>query len=149
MMRIEEVSLEDLNHIHNLEKKVFENDAFSKALMKKLIRRSTFFIKLERKGIRIKLIGFAIVVKDRRDRVNIINFVINPKFQNKGYGTYLLTDTMNRIKEMGGIRQIVLNVKVDNSIAVYLYEKFKFKIVKRIDNYYQSGDAGFLMELNL
>ena len=148
-MKIKDVSLQDLNQIYKLEKLIFGEDAFSKDLIRKLIRRNIFFLKLEKKGLIKQLIGFAIAVKDRKDRINIINFLINPKFQNQGYGSYLLNEIIKRVKELDEIIQIVLNVKVNNEAAIHLYEKFRFKIVKRIDNYYRSGDAGFLMELDL
>lgn len=148
-MKIKDVIPKDLNRIHNLENTIFGEDAFSKDLIKKLIQRNFLFLKIEKKGIRKPLIGFAILVKDRKDRINIINFLINPKFQKQGYGTALLNEIIERIKELEEIIQIILNVKVDNEAAIHLYEKFDFKIVKRIENYYRSGDAGFLMELNI
>ena len=148
-MRIKEVTLKDLNQIHKIEKEVFGEDSFSKKLIKRLIQKNLFFIKLELKDIKKPLIGFAICLKDRQDQVNIINFVIKPKFQNKGYGGYLLEETLNKVKKMDEITQVVLNVKIYNQKAIHLYEKFKFKIINKIDDYYKSGDAGFLMERKL
>ncbi len=49
-----------------------------------------------------------------------------------------------------GIKKIILNVQISNSSAIRLYEKFKFKKNPKIlENYYQSGESAFLMELKL
>ncbi len=144
-MKIKNVRLKDLIEIHNLEQKVFKENAFSKDLIKKLIQRSTFFFKLERSGIKKFIIGFVIIVEDREDRVNIVNFLINPKYQNKGFGSWLLKYTIDKIKGLKKITKIVLNVKIDNHIAIKLYEKFNFRIVEKFENYYQSKESAFLM----
>jgi len=148
-MKIKNVRPKDLIEIHNLEQKVFKENAFSKDLIKKLIQRSTFFFKLERSGIKKFIIGFVIIVEDREDRVNIVNFLINPKYQNKGFGSWLLKYAIDKIKPLKKITKIVLNVKIDNHIAIKLYEKFNFRIVEKLDNYYQSKESAYLMVLDI
>ena len=148
-MIIKEVSSKDLNEISRLEKIVFNKNAFSKDLIKKLIRTNTFFLKIETKKIRKEILGFIIVVKDQIDRVNIINFLINPKYHHKGYGTYLLQRTIQKIKELNKIKKIVLNVQLHNLAAINLYRKFGFEILEKIENYYQSKEDAYLMEMKL
>lgn len=146
-MKIKEVTPKDLTEICNLEHEVFKEDAFSKELIKKLIHRNIMFYKLEKTGIKKILVGFVIIVKDRKDRVNIINFVINPEYQNKGYGFLFLKYIIERIKKTEeDIKKIILNVKSNNSIAIKLYEKFNFRKIKRIENYYRSKESAYLME---
>ena len=146
-MKIKEVTPKDLTEICNLEHEVFKEDAFSKELIKKLIHRNIMFYKLEKTGIKKILVGFVIIVKDRKDRVNIINFVINPQYQNKGYGSLFLKYIIERIKKTEeDIKKIILNVKTNNSIAIKLYEKFNFRKIKKMDNYYRSKESAYLME---
>jgi len=96
-----------------------------------------------------KLIGFIVVIKDREDQANLINILIHPQFQSKGYGSLLLQEMIERIKRLKEIKKIVLNVQVNNSIAIKLYEKFNFqKNSKIIENYYQSGEDAYLLELS-
>ncbi|MFX0041843.1 MAG: GNAT family N-acetyltransferase [Candidatus Hodarchaeota archaeon] len=148
-MKIKDVNLRDLRSIYNLEQHVFKENAFSKKLVEKLIQQNTLFLKLEDGKIIKRLIGFIVVIKDREDQANIINFLIHPQFQNKRYGTLLLQETIERIKRLKEIKKVVLNVQVNNSIAIKLYEKFNFqKNIKIIENYYQSGENAYLMELN-
>lgn len=147
-MKIKEVSYKDLNQISMLEREVFGEDAFSKDLIKKLIRRNTLFFKMIKSSFKENIIGFVVIINDQEDRANIINFLIKPKYQNKGLGAQLLKYAIQRIKMLDGIRKIVLNVKVNNEIAIKLYENSKFKIIQKIDEYYHSGDDAFLMELD-
>jgi len=150
LMKIKDVSIRDLRSISNLEHQIFKENAFSIKLVEKLIQQNTLFLKLEDGKIMKKLIGFIVVIKDREDQANIINLLIHPQFQSKGYGSLLLQETIERIKKrLKEIKKIVLNVQVNNSLAIKLYEKFNFqKNSKIIENYYQSGEDAYLMELS-
>ena len=149
-MKIEEVNHKDLKKILSLERGVFKVNAFSPDLIRKLIEKNFCFLKLELGKIKRDLIGFIIVIKDQEGRVNIINFVVKSEFQNKGYGSFLLKKTIREIKKLKDIQKIILNVQENNSIAIKLYEKFKFKKNPKIlKNYYQSGENAYLMELNI
>jgi len=148
-MKIKEVRLQDLKRICILERKIFEENAFSKQTLKRLIEDNEFFLKIEIGKIKKSLAGFVIVIKDRKDRANIINFLINPKYQNHGIGTILLRRIIEELKTIKDIKNIVLNVNVNNHNAIKLYKKHHFKIMKEIDNYYNNGEKSFLMELNI
>ncbi len=152
-MIIENIKLKDIEKVMALEREVFKENAFSNDLMYKFVQyskeeRNTLFLKLETNTKKKKLIGFIIIIKDRIDRVNIVNFLIKPKFQNKSYGSFLLKKAIEKIKLMGVVKSIVLNVQVKNAIAIRLYEKFDFKKLPNIlENYYQSGESSYVMEL--
>jgi len=149
-MKIKDVTLRDLDKIFNIESKVFGEDSFSKEVVKKLICKNTFFLKLEKKNfLKRDIIGFIIVVKDRADRVNIINILIKPEYQNQGYGTFLLRNTIEKTKKLNEIKKIVLNVSVRNIIAIKMYEKFQFRILQKIEKYYRQDDSAYFMELNI
>lgn len=149
-MRIKEVKTKDLRKIIKLEKKIFKKNAFSKNLLRKLTQQNLIFHKIESDGLFKKLLGFIIVIRDMKNRANLINFVINPKYQGKGYGSFLLNNTLKIIQSKSKeIKKIILNVNIDNINAIRLYKKFDFQIVSKIEKYYQNGDAAYLMELNL
>ncbi|MFX1311814.1 MAG: GNAT family N-acetyltransferase [Promethearchaeota archaeon] len=149
-MKIKNVKSRDLNQIYKLEKKVFEINAFSKNVLKKLINNNLLFLKLEINKLKKKIIGFIIIIKEKKDKANIVNFLITPEFQNKGYGTLLLNRAIKYLKKLNEIKKVILNVQVSNNIAIKLYEKFKFnKDPNVLENYYESGESAFLMELNI
>ena len=149
-MKIKKVKFSDLKQIYQLEQKVFEKNAFSKDLLRKLISNNVLFLKLEIGKLRKNITGFIVVIKENKDKANIVNFLINPKFQNRGYGTLLLKKAIEYLKKLNEITKVVLNVQASNNIAINLYEKFKFKKDPNLlENYYQSGESAFLMELNI
>ena len=148
-MRINTVSIKDLDEIFRLESNTFKKDSFSKNSILNLIINNTFFIKLINVDISNEIVGFIIVVQDREDRVNLINLLISKQYQNKGYGSHLLKYTLNKIKEMNNIEVIVLNVNSKNEVAIWLYQKFGFRIAEKIENYYRQKKNAYLMILNI
>jgi len=148
-MRINAVSIKDLDEIFRLESNTFRKDAFSKTSILNLILKNTFFLKLIDNDISNKIVGFIIVIQDREDRINLINLLIKKQYQNKGYGSYLLKYTLNKIKEMNNIEVIVLNVNSKNEVAIFLYQKFGFRIVQKIENYYRQKKSAYLMILRI
>ena len=148
-MRINTVSIKDLDEIFRLESNTFKKDAFSKNSILNLIINNTFFFKLINVDISNEIVGFIIVVQDREDRVNLINLLISKQYQNKGYGSHLLKYTLNKIKEMNNIEVIVLNVNSKNEVAIWLYQKFGFRIAEKIENYYRQKKNAYLMILNI
>lgn len=148
-MKIKKVNLDDLDKIMKMEKETFKSDSFSKEIMKKLILQSTLFLKLIKKQNKQKILGFIIIIQDDLNRMNIINFLIKKKTQNKGYGSYLLTKTLEIVRQINGIKKIVLNVNTKNKTAIKLYEEFNFRIIREIENYYRNQENAYLMELDL
>ena len=148
-MRINAVSLKDLDEIFRLESNTFKKDAFSKNSILNLIINNTFFFKLINDDNSNEIVGFIIVIQDQKDRVNLINLLISKQYQNKGYGSHLLKYTLNKIKEMNNIEVIVLNVNSKNEVAIFLYQKFGFRIVQKIENYYRQKKNAYLMILKI
>jgi len=148
-MNIKMVSTKDLDEIFKLESNTFKKDAFSKNSILNLIINNTFFFKLINKDNSNEIVGFIIVSQDQEDRVNLINLLISKQYQNKGYGSHLLKYTLYKIQEMNNIEVIVLNVNSKNKVAIWLYQKFGFRIVQKIENYYQQKKSAYLMILNI
>lgn len=148
-MRIITVSIKDLDEIFRLESNTFKKDAFFQNSILNLIINNTFFFKLINDDNSNEIVGFIIIIQDREDRVNLINLVISKQYQNKGYGSHLLKYTLNKIKEMNNIEVIVLNVNSKNKVAIGLYQKFGFRIVQKIENYYRQKKSAYLMILNI
>lgn len=106
----------------------FNNNIFSK-----------YFIYMEKSNI----IGF-INYYDLYDRFEIANIYVMEEYRNKKIGSKLL----ERVIEIGNEKNIVnitLEVRVDNTYARKLYDKYNFKIVAKRANYYDGTD-GLLME---
>ncbi len=80
------------------------------------------------------------------DRIEIANFNVLDEYQNKHIGTkiieYLIKEYSNKVDN------ITLEVKEDNSKAIYIYEKMGF-VKKAIRNGYYDGVDGLLLELEM
>jgi ribosomal protein S18 acetylase RimI-like enzyme len=147
-MRIKEISKKDIPRINELEKKVFRKNAFTKKLLTRLMNYSLMFVKLIKEDQFNQIIGFIIIVEDDKKQANLANFLIDPEYQNKGYGRIFLEKTLSIFKnKFPRYQRIILNVKTTNEIAIRLYKKLGFEIKKEIPFYYRSGDSSFLMEL--
>lgn len=67
----------------------------------------------------------------------------------KGYGEILLAAMIKRSLTLGAT-YVVLEVRVSNTVAQKLYEKYEFEVVDRKTNYYRdNGEDAFDMRLDL
>ena len=148
-MIIDTVTLKDLDEIYNLERRYLKKDSFTKELMLNLIIKNTYFFKLIDNELSNNIIGFIIIIQDREKRVNLINFLIRKGERKRGYGSYLLRYALKKVKALDNIETIILNVNSKNKAAISLYQKFNFRIVQRIENYYRDKQNAYLMILNI
>lgn len=85
------------------------------------------------------LIGF-ILVQFVEDEGEILTFVVDPAFQNKGVGTQLLKNILRKGQKKC-LKNMFLEVHEENLGAQKIYRKAGFKpIGKRVKYYSQKGD---------
>lgn len=93
-----------------------------------------------------KIIGF-LLYSLIYDRIEIEQFEVITKERGKGIGDKLLKYLIEKYKD-SDIKNITLEVKEDNIIAINLYKKYGFKKVSTREKYYD-GINGLLMEKTL
>ncbi|MBQ8891266.1 MAG: tRNA (adenosine(37)-N6)-threonylcarbamoyltransferase complex transferase subunit TsaD [Bacilli bacterium] len=93
-----------------------------------------------------KVVGF-LNYYEIYERMEIVNFNVLDQFQNKHIGSYLLDELM-KIATSKKIKNITLEVRIDNEKAIYLYKKYDFVEVGIRKNYY-NGIDGILMECEM
>lgn len=81
------------------------------------------------------------------DRIEIEQFEVITKERGKGIGDKLLKYLIEKYQDTD-IKNITLEVKEDNIVAINLYEKYGFKKVSTREKYYD-GINGLLMEKTL
>ncbi len=69
------------------------------------------------------------------DEMEILNIAVDPLFQRQGHGTYILGKALEKAKEMQ-LQRVVLDVRISNTAAIKLYEKFSFVQVGTRKKYY-------------
>ena len=93
-----------------------------------------------------KIIGF-LLYSLIYDRIEIEQFEVITKERRKGIGDKLLKYLIEKYQDTD-IKNITLEVKEDNIIAISLYKKYGFKKVSTREKYYD-GINGLLMEKTL
>jgi ribosomal protein S18 acetylase RimI-like enzyme len=89
-----------------------------------------------------KIIAFLKINEYNDDQIAIEYFKVKKSNQNKGYGK----KTINYLIKSYPQSSISIEVRVSNFIAIKLYEKFNFKIINKIKNYYQEpNEDGYYM----
>ena len=81
------------------------------------------------------------------DRIEIVEFNVLDFFQNKHIGSKLLEELI-KLAVSKKLKNITLEVRVDNLKAIYIYKKYGFKEVSIRKKYYNDVD-GILMEKEL
>ena len=93
-----------------------------------------------------KIIGF-LLYSLIYDRIEIEQFEVTTKERRKGIGNKLLNYLVEKYQDKN-IKNITLEVKEDNIVAINLYKKYGFKKVSTREKYYD-GINGILMEKTL
>ena len=82
------------------------------------------------------------------DFADIHDIEVEFEYRGKGYGAKLMELFLNEMKNRGVI-VITLEVRIDNTVAISLYEKFGFECIAVRTNYYKDGCDGLLMRLEV
>ncbi len=76
---------------------------------------------------------------------HIVSIAVLPQFRRRGIATKLMEEALKRLKEIYGVKEVYLEVRVSNLPAIKLYEKLGFVKVRRIKYYYLDGEDAWLM----
>ena len=82
------------------------------------------------------------------DEAQINYFVVNKKFRQKGFGSYLMSFLI-QLCEKKNIHKLLLEVSKNNIIADKFYDRFDFFNVGVRRNYYKDGSDALLKEKKL
>ena len=82
------------------------------------------------------------------DEAQINYFVVNQKFRKKGFGSYLMSDLINKCEKLN-LKKLLLEVSHKNVIAEKFYSRFDFSTVGIRKNYYKDGSDALLKEKKL
>ncbi len=80
------------------------------------------------------------------DRAELDYIYVYSEFRKNGIASKLMEFM---IKECNSVKNITLEVNVNNESATKLYKKFNFDIVATREKYYNNGNSAYLMERKL
>ena len=139
---IRKLTIDDVDYIEqifNLEKEIFKNSAFNKSYMETLIKADNSFIYTY--IIDDKVCGYLMVL-DSIDVYEILAIATIEEYRNKGIAQELL----DKIK----IKDIFLEVRESNQVAINFYKKNKFKEISVRKNYYsEPNENAIIMKLEV
>lgn len=139
-------SIEDLDSLHEIERKCFTIEVYSKQDLRSLLTSpNTICLKASTKG---RIVGFTIGGIRRSNgscQGEIITIDVSPEFRRMGVATLLLRrlDEEFRSRGCSGNR---LQVRVDNKAAIDLFRKLGYQEKKKLTSYYAKGVDAFVME---
>lgn len=76
------------------------------------------------------------------------SLAVHPDFQGKGTAN-LLFKNAERVMSILGADTVILEIREDNRALKYRYEKFGYKIYRRIENYYPDGATAVKMRRSI
>ena len=139
---IKKLTSNDINYIEqifNLEKEIFINSAFNKSYMETLIKADNSFIYTYITDN--KVCGYLMVL-DSIDVYEILAIATVKEYRNKGIAQELL----DKIKT----KDIFLEVRESNQIAINFYKKNNFKEISVRKNYYsEPNENAIIMKLEV
>ncbi|MGA1933168.1 GNAT family N-acetyltransferase [Arcobacter sp. YIC-464] len=135
---IRKALIDDVKNLHHLESSIFSKDEFGISL-------SSFYYHVKRNPIFVyeedSKIGAYILWLKRKNYYRLYSICVDKSFQGKGISKKLLLFSFEQLDNSS----YQLEVKVNNSIAISLYEKYGFRIKKTIKDYYPNNIDAFLM----
>jgi len=82
------------------------------------------------------------------DEAQINFFVIDQKYREKGFGSYLMSYLIKKCEKLN-LRKLILEVSQSNLTAERFYSRFDFSTVGIRKNYYKDGSHALLKEKKL
>ena len=139
---IRKLAINDVDYIEqifNLEKEIFKNSAFTKGSTENLIKEDNSFIYTY--IIDNKVCGYLMVL-DSIDVYEILSIATIKEYRSKGIAQELL----DKIKT----KDIFLEVRESNQVAINFYKKNKFNQISIRKNYYsEPNENAIIMKLEV
>ncbi len=139
---IRKATVKDVTNLVRIEKKVFTQSLGESFLYDELLLNPFahyFVFELNREVV--GYIGYRAIDAN----AEMMNFCFFPEYQGQGFGTELLTYSIEFLKGLG-VNQLLLEVRKSNCQARAIYEKLGFKKSHVRKNYYQTEDAYVYMK---
>jgi len=136
---IEDASIRQLDRLYEIETECFEREAFTRQQIAHLLTDDNSVSLLAK--VNGHIVGFIIgTIYLARNALtgHTLTIDVSPTHREKGIAQRLLGEIEKIFKEKG-VKACRLEVREDNIAALRLYQKFGYKKVARLKNYY--GDA--------
>ena len=142
-MKIRDAIIEDAGEIFKIEQNVFKDYWSLKSIKSEFLNSTNSYISVLE--IDNNIVGY-IFQRIIYNQSHIVNLAIDVPFQHKGYGKFLLKNTLEKDSHD---TDVFLEVKEVNLPAIKLYSDLGFEEIKKKDRYYSDGsNAVFMLKKN-
>jgi ribosomal-protein-alanine acetyltransferase len=132
----------DLERITRIEDASFPVDAFEESEFRRLATAyPDEFLVAEISGNVVGYVAGSVTA----DCGEIESLAVDQGVRGRGVGERLITSLLDRFQR-AGLGRCALEVRTTNAVAIDLYERLGFHIVRTLDAYYADGGDAFLME---
>ena len=139
-MLIREFVPSDLVRVYQIEVESFSTP-YEIAILQQLYDIGAGFLVATEKG---QVVGYIIFWVKDEGLGHIIALAVDRKFRGQHIATRLLMMAVTVFTNCS-IPKITLEVKAHNTVAVSFYEKFGFKIDRKVPGYYEDGSDAYVM----
>lgn len=139
-MEITEMTLEDLEQMTNTLYSDFDNFWSYNVLKQELENDKTKYIIAKEKNEVVGFAGISVIF----DEATLNNIVVKKSCRGKGIGSEMLETLIDLCSDMN-LKTFTLEVNVENTPAIKLYEKFGFKNLGIRKKYYNNTTDAYIM----
>ena len=139
-MEITEMTLDDLEQMKNTLYSDFDNFWSYNILKQELENENTTYIIAKEKNEVVGFAGISVIF----DEATLNNIVVKKTCRGKGIGGELLETLIDLCSDMN-LKTFTLEVNVENTPAIKLYEKFGFKNLGIRKKYYNNTTDAYIM----
>ena len=135
----------DVDALHALDQLCFEPGiAYTRGEIRRFLGLPTARGLVLEDGARV--VAFAIGYRPERRRGSVLTLDVHPEFRTRGVGKRLLSEIVVSLVR-DGAREITLEVDVRNRGAIAFYERFGFRTIATLSDYYGPGRDAFEMAM--
>lgn len=141
-LKIERLTINDLDDVHNIELEVFPEPWSRQQFENELESSISVYFKAVSQGELVGYMGVLFIV----DEAHLTTIGVAPEWQGKGIGKALLCKALLTAIDRGAA-VMTLEVRVSNDTARKLYRRFGFSIVGQRKGYYAKiGEDAYIMD---
>lgn len=140
MISIREMTLEDIEQVHHLEKSIFSIPWSKKSFENSLNSKDTLFVVAENAGEILGYLGMYLFSEE----ADISNVAVAKKYRRQHVAKRLLEYIFIQAKSRG-VKNITLEVRETNVAAIRLYERMGFVEAGIRKNYYKEPTENALI----
>jgi ribosomal-protein-alanine N-acetyltransferase len=137
--------LSDLDRILEIESASFGKEAYDRNLFADFFHNCGDLFLVAVRGRRI--CGYIVTCMGRQ-RAELISIAVDPKDRGKGAASVMMEGTIRRLRRRA-VPRMFLMVRLTNAAARSFYEKYGFRKLRSVREYYEDGEAGVLMSKDL